>query len=99
MVQRKIIWSERAKNKLFNILEFYIQRNQSKTYSARLYKLISDEVKLLSRHPQLGFKTTDDTIRGLIIQDYIIFYEVQDNIIIIHSIWDCRRDPARISLK
>ena len=93
MAKRKIIWSNRAKKRLYGILEFYIERNKSKTYSIKLYKLLNREVKLLLKYPDLGLKTTEPSVRGLIIDDYIVYYEVTDNKIIIHSIWDCRQDP------
>jgi plasmid stabilization system protein ParE len=99
MAKRKIVWSHRAKIKLFEILEFYIKRNQSKTYSVKLYRSIYKEVKLLLKHPDLGLKTTEDSTRGLIIGSYIVFYEIADDKIIIHSIWDSRQNPDSRTIK
>ena len=64
MVKRKIVWSDKAKEKLFSILEFYTVRNRSKSYSVRLHRKIFKEIKLLIKHPDLGIKTEDKTIRG-----------------------------------
>ena len=72
MAKRKIVWSNRAKNRLYGILEFYIKRNKSKSYSIKLYKLLNKEVKLLLKYPDLGLKTTEPSVRGLIIDNYII---------------------------
>jgi plasmid stabilization system protein ParE len=80
--------------RLYSILDFYIERNKSKSYSIKLYRLISREVKLLQKHPELGLKTSDDSIRGLIIENYILYYEIAENAIIIHTIWDNRQNPA-----
>jgi len=88
MVKSKIVWSNRAKKRLYGILEFYIQRNKSKSYSNKLNRLLQKEVKILLKFPEIGLKTTEDTTRGLIIDDYIIFYEITDDKIIIHTIWD-----------
>jgi plasmid stabilization system protein ParE len=93
MAKRKIVWSNRAKKRLYGILEFYIERNKSKTYAIKLYRLIDKEVKLLLKYPDLGLKTTEDSVRGLIIESYIIYYEITEDKIIIHTIWDCRQDP------
>jgi toxin YoeB len=93
MAKRKIVWSNRAKKRLYGILEFYIERNKSKSYSIKLHKLLNKEVKLLLKYPDLELKTTEDSIRGLIIDAYIIYYEVIEDKIIIHTIWDCRQDP------
>ena len=93
MDKRKIVWSNRAKIRLFAILDFYIVRNNSKTYSIKLQKLISKEVNLLLKQPDLGLKTSEDTTRGLIIENYIVYCEITDDKIIIHTIWDSRQNP------
>ena len=99
MAKCKIIWSNRAKIRLFAILDFYILRNNSKTYSIKLQKLISKEVNLLLKQPDLGLKTSEDTTRGLIIENYIVYYEITDDKIIIHTIWDSRQNPDNKIIK
>jgi plasmid stabilization system protein ParE len=99
MAKRKIVWSNRAKIRLFAILDFYIVRNNSKTYSIKLQKLISKEVNLLLKQPDLGLKTSEDTTRGLIIENYIVYYEITDDKIIIHTIWDSRQNPDNKIIK
>jgi len=93
MAKRKIVWSNRAKIRLYAILDFYIIRNKSKAYSIKLQKIISKEVNLLLKQPDLGMKTSDDSIRGLIIGNYIVYYEITDDKIIIHTLWDSRQNP------
>jgi len=85
--------------RLYNILEFYIARNKSKEYSKKLYKLINKEIKLLIKYPELGLKTSEELVRGLIIQDYIIYYEIGEDKIIIHTIWDSRQNPEIKKIK
>ena len=99
MAKRKIVWSNRAKIRLFAILDFYIVRNNSKTYSIKLQNLISKEVNLLLKQPDLGLKTSEDTTRGLIIENYIVYYEITDDRIIIHTIWDSRQNPDNKIIK
>ena len=99
MDKRKIVWSNRAKIRLFAILDFYIVRNNSKTYSIKLQKLISKEVNLLLKQPDLGLKTSEDTTRGLIIENYIVYCEITDDKIIIHTIWDSRQNPDNKIIK
>ena len=93
MAKRKIVWSDRAQKRLYGILEFYIQRNKSNAYSQKLHKLLIREVKILLKHPDIGLKTTEETVRGLIIDNFIVYYQITDDKIIIHTIWDCRQDP------
>jgi plasmid stabilization system protein ParE len=99
MAKRKIVWSNRAKIRLYYILNFYIVKNKSKVYSIKLQKLISKEVNLLLKQPDLGLKTSEDTTRGLIIENYIVYYEITDDKIIIHTIWDSRQNPDNIIIK
>jgi plasmid stabilization system protein ParE len=99
MVKRKIIWSHKSKIKLYRILEFYAERNKSKTYSQKLYRRFSKEIQYLVKQPDLGIKTDLDNIRGLIVEDYMIFYEITIDAIIIHTLWDCRQNPDDLIIK
>lgn len=98
MVRHKIIWSHRAEIKLFRILEFYAERNKSKTYSAKLYQRIDKELKLLLKQPKLGLNTEIESVRGLIVDNFILFYEFDFGKIIVHSIWDCRQNPDDLKI-
>jgi plasmid stabilization system protein ParE len=57
MAKRKIIWSQRANIKLFQILDFYAERNGNKVFSAKLYKKFKKELSLLVKQPEIGVKT------------------------------------------
>jgi len=61
MAKRKIIWSNRAKIKRYEILKFYIDRNKSHTYSIKLNRRINKELRLLIKYPDLGITT--DTMK------------------------------------
>lgn len=99
MGKRKIIWSHRAQIKLFEILEFYAERNKSKAYSIKLYKKIRKELSLLYKQPELGIKTELPSVRGLIIDEYVLFYEITTDEIIVHTVWDCRQNPNDLIIK
>lgn len=99
MAKLKIIWSHRAEIKLFNILEFYSERNKSRSYAKKLYQRLNKELKILLKHPGIGIKTDIESVRGLIIDDYILFYELLNEVIVIHAIWDCRQNPDNLIIK
>ncbi len=99
MAKRKIIWSHRAKINRYEILKFYIERNKSNTYSRKLNKRINKELRLLLKFPDLGIKTNVEGVRGLIIDNFIIFYETNKDFIIVHYIWDSRQDPENLRIK
>ena len=99
MASRKIIWSHRAQIKRYEILEFYIDRNKSKSYSVQLNKQFNRGLRLLLNYPNMGLKTDLEGVRGLIIDNFILFYEVDKNNINVHSIWDSRQDPFELNTK
>ncbi len=99
MGKRKIVWSHRANIKLFQILDFYTQRNQSPLYAKRIFKKIKQELSLLKKQPELGIPTDLDAVRGLIVENFIIYYEEIDDMIVVHFIRDCNQNPADLIIK
>jgi plasmid stabilization system protein ParE len=99
MVKRRIIWSHRARVKLYEILEFYVNRNRSKVYSAKLYRLFTKNIDLLVKHPELGIKTSTKGIRGLIVLEFIIYYEFTNEALIVHTIWPSKQNPDSLNFK
>ncbi|WP_082891239.1 type II toxin-antitoxin system RelE/ParE family toxin [Chryseobacterium glaciei] len=92
MAKRKVIWTLKANIERKEILEYWILRNKSKTFSIKLNKLIVETIKLLAEHPTIGRKTDIKDVRVKIIRDYLIFYEFSKSELIILSIWDGRRE-------
>lgn len=93
MVKHKIEWSVEARLDLLNILEYYIQRNETSTYSRKLYTKINKSVKLISKNSKLGTKTDINSVRALVTDNYQIIYEIFEKQILIIMIWDYRRNP------
>ncbi|MHC1776830.1 MAG: type II toxin-antitoxin system RelE/ParE family toxin [Lentimicrobium sp.] len=98
MAKREIVWTKNSEIQLREILEFFTKRNKSGNYSIKLYKKFKTELKIVSKNPEIGIKTKLDQIRGLIIEDYIIFYEILDDRIIILKVWDCRKNPDKLNI-
>ncbi len=98
MAKRIIVWSHRASIKLFEILDFYTERNKSKAYSKKLYKKLNKEASLLLKQPEIGMETDYESIRGLIVDRYILLYEATPTKIIIHTVWDCRQNPDDLNI-
>ncbi|MDA3905680.1 MAG: type II toxin-antitoxin system RelE/ParE family toxin [Bacteroidales bacterium] len=98
MAKREIIWTRISEIQIQEILEFFSKRNKSGEYSRKLYKKFKTELKTVAKRPELGIKTRLDQIRGLIIEDYIIFYEILEDSILILKVWDCRQNPDKLSI-
>lgn len=96
MAERVIIWTSTARLELKSILDFFILRNRNKTYSLKLHRKIQTEVKLLLLQPSIGKKTTMINVRGFLIENYLLYYELKDDKIIILSVWDTRQNPDNL---
>lgn len=96
MAKRKIVWTQKANIERKDILEYWISKNKSKTYSIKLNKLFIESVKLISEYPNIGRQTSDVNSRISIVRDYLIFYEINEKEIVVHSVWDGRRDENQL---
>lgn len=94
---KRIIWSLKAQNDRKAILIYWINRNKSKTYSKRLNNLFVEAIKIISVFPEIGKKTDMPGVRLKIVKDYLIFYEIEKDAVLILSIWDNRRDPEKLN--
>lgn len=99
MAKRSIVWTNVSEIQLKEILTFFTQRNKSGQYSRKLYKKFSAELKKAAKNPELGIKTKLIRIRGLIVEDYILFYEIFEDRILILKVWDCRQNPENLILQ
>lgn len=95
---KKIIWTERADKTFSSILKFYIERNGSKAYSRKLNNEILSIITIISKQPFIGIKTDQNNIRVLIKGFFKIFYQIDDDKLIIHLVWDCRQNQESISI-
>ena len=93
MAKFKIEWSTLARIDLIEILEFYINRNGSASYSKKLNSKIKKSLLLISKNPHIGIKTDFENVRALITGDYQIIYEIIEEVILVAMIWDSRRNP------
>ncbi|MEM9687178.1 MAG: type II toxin-antitoxin system RelE/ParE family toxin, partial [Bacteroidota bacterium] len=77
----------------------FAERNNSNVYSDKLYKRLNNALKSLDKQPDLGIRTEIDAVRGLIVGNYIIFYECTQDKIIVHTLWDSRQNPEKLNIK
>lgn len=96
MAERIIVWSENAKFELKEIFEYFNFRNKSKIYSLKLNKKIQSELKLLIQNPEIGKKTDAINVRGILIENYFIFYQINEIHLVILSVWDTRQNSENL---
>lgn len=96
---KRITWSPKAQKERKEILEYWFKRNRSKSYTKKLNRLFLEAINLIKEYPEIGKPTNLDNVRAKIIRDYIMFYEINDDVLFILSIWDTRQNPENLNLK
>lgn len=95
MAKRKIIWSNTAIKRLYAIFEADIRKNNRKEYSINLFKTISEQIKLLAKHPLTGTATSDESVRVLIIETIIVYYGLSEDRISIFTISESSKNTDK----
>lgn len=96
MVKRNVVWTRTADIQFVGILEYWVKRNKSNSYSKKLVKLVSNRIRQIAENPFI-YKSTDfKDIRQASVGNFSIYYKVSDKQIIISAFWDNRQNPKNI---
>ena len=95
MAQKEIVWSDHAKLQFSNVLEFYFIRNGNANYSLKILNDVEDLLTTLSRSEFIGRLATNKFTRVIVMDVYLIYYEINLNEIEIVSFWDNRQDSEK----
>ena len=95
----KIVWTEKANIERLRILQFWIDNNKSSVFSLKLDKLFISAIRDLSKKPTIGRKTEFENVRVKIVREYLIFYEIIRQDLVILSVWDGRRDKKNLKIR
>ena len=96
MAGRKVIWTETAAKQRRLILEYWLQRNQSATYSLKLLELSNEKAEIIAENP-LIYKTSEfPNMRVAAMGHFSLFYKTTDDTVIITAFWDNRQDPKKL---
>ncbi len=93
---RQIVWSPRAQVLLKKILDYWVDRNDTSTYSKKLFKLFENALFSLAKMPESGSPTENKNIRYKIVRDYFLYYTFDDSELKVVAVSDMRRNPKYI---
>jgi len=96
MAKIQIVWTKTAVAQRRQILEYWIEHNQSIAYSEKLIELFRERTHQLIEQPKLGMKADFPETRVISQGHFSIFYKVTKDRIIITSLWDNRQDPTKL---
>lgn len=96
MVKRNVVWTRTADLQFIGILEYWVNKNKSITYSKKLVKLVSERTKQIAEKPLIYKGTNFKDIRVASLGNFSIYYKLSNEQIIITSFWDNRQDPKKL---
>lgn len=94
----EIVWTLRAKEELFEILDYWSERNGTSSYSIKLNNLILANLKKLIKQPKIGKITNIEHVRVQRINKYYLYYEISENNLYVLSIRHVKRNPKTLDL-
>ncbi|MFD2824522.1 type II toxin-antitoxin system RelE/ParE family toxin [Lacinutrix iliipiscaria] len=96
MAERNVIWTRTADIQFVGILEYWVNRNKSNTFSIKLLKLVTKRTKQIAINPELYKRTDFKDVRVASLGNYSIYYKTTEKEIIVMSFWDNRQDPKKL---
>jgi type III secretory pathway component EscV len=93
MAKGKVIWLKNAEIQMFAIMDYYSQRNKSKTYSLKLYREIKQKLQNLDFSVTAPQKSSMTSLFYFIHNHISVFFSIQNSDVIVTLIWDERRNP------
>ena len=95
-----VLWSDSAIDELQEIYDYY-KLKASKQIADKISNAIIDQTLLLEDNPRMGqreeiFRDKYKEIRYLVEGNYKIVYLIEDEIVTIATVFDCRQNPKRL---
>ena len=95
---KRIIWSRKARDEWKKILSFWYEHTGSKKYSRKLNNKLKLTLLNVKSNNYIGKRTSKKSVRVVICFCYLIFYKIEEDRIIIITIFDSRRNPKDLKL-
>ncbi|MEM7549483.1 MAG: type II toxin-antitoxin system RelE/ParE family toxin [Bacteroidota bacterium] len=96
MAQRKVVWTQTAARQRRSILEYWVNRNKSNTYSIKLLRLSNEKANLIAQNPKLFGQADFPDTHMAAMGHFSIFYKFNSKQVIITAFWDNRQDPKNL---
>ena len=96
---KKLKCSPLAEKKFDEILKYWTYRNKSESFSEKLIDLFEDAKQLIANFPEMGRSTDIENVRQKLVRDYLIFSEIDGEIINILTVLDPRQNPDKLKLR
>ncbi len=96
---KKIIWTQKARKELIEILEYWNNRNKSTRFSIKLNKLVEEQINLISEFPNISRATDIPNVNVKVIHKYLLYYEVVDDVLYILTFRHGSKNPDTLKIR
>jgi plasmid stabilization system protein ParE len=94
----KIIWSPKAKDTYYQILE-YLESNWSNKEVNDFVNRTEEVLAFIAANPSQYIKSVKaDIHKSVLVKQVSLFYRIKPNIIELLLFWDNRQDPSKLKL-
>jgi plasmid stabilization system protein ParE len=94
--QLKVHWSKAANQQFLQVLEYWVNRNKSNSYSLKIIDVVERKLEFISKYPNASKPTDYENLRNCIFGPFSIFYKVEEKQIQIMAFWDNRQNPKEL---
>lgn len=96
MAKREVVWTKTADLQLVGVLEYWVNRNRSTTYSKKLLSMVVEKTRQIAKNP-LHYKSSGFLdIRVAAMGNFSIYFKPLPNKIIVTAFLDNRQDPEKL---
>lgn len=96
MVKKQIIWTNTASSQLRQILDFWVDHNQSDSYSLKLLDKVEKNLLGIVSYPERSPESIFPEMRVAAMNHYSIYYKITEEHIVVTAFWDNRQDPRKL---
>ncbi len=96
MAQRQVVWTNTASKQRREILEYWINRNDSTVFAEKIIRITAGRIRTILKNPEAFKETSFPDTRVCAMGHFSIFYKTTNTQLIITSFWDNRQDPKRL---
>ena len=96
MAKRIIKWTRIADIQYVGILEYWVNRNKSATYSKKLIENVAERTQQIAEKPFIYNKADFKDTRVASLGNFSIYYKVSDEELLITAFWDNRQNPKKL---
>lgn len=96
MAKRKVVWTRTADIQFAGVLQYWVERNGSTSYSKKLIKLVTSRTTQIAKEPFLYPATDFKDTRVASLGHFSIYYQALDQRIVVTAFWDNRQDPEKL---